>query len=219
MPQTPSTERWTFTERATALLDLAAEIDTLRLGQSGIDISASFHWQLGGNLTSSIADLDNDDFRSFLTAWRQLVMRNEATHLPTILELCATHLTHPVLRDLAATVAGRLAQVNGNDTGELHRMTFTFTYGSKVYSPWELADLFMHGAIFHRDRAKRAVLESLPPDVLAQIEWAFRLYVDDVLGVLSLARAVLAKAVEKGYVSDQPIDAGVPGTPDLRRGD
>jgi hypothetical protein len=52
--------------------------------------------------------------------------------------------------------------------------------------------------------------ESLPRDVLAQLEWAFRLYIDDVLGVMHYTRLILSKAVEKGAVSDEPIEAEPP---------
>src|SRR6266542_510848 len=99
--------------------------------------------------------MDNDDLRSFLAAWRQLVTRKEPAHLHTILALCAHHLTHPTLRELAKKVEHRLDQVHRNRVDELQRPTFTFTHGDKEYSPWD-ADLFMHGAVFHgRDRTKR----------------------------------------------------------------
>ena len=56
-------------------------MDGLRLSKTGIDLGAKIQWD-GAETTSWFAAVDNDDFRSFVTAWRQLVTRSEPTHLP-----------------------------------------------------------------------------------------------------------------------------------------
>jgi hypothetical protein len=200
-------DEWTFTERVELFLELADELDALRLSQSGIDMSASFHWAIGEETTASIAPVDRDDFRSFVTAWRQLVMRNEPTHLPTLLGLCADHLTHPKLRELAKLVETGVDAVNRNEY--LGRPRQTFAAGEREYTPWEVADLVMHGSVFHkRDRAKRKILREVDPWMLTMLEHIFRQYILDITEAMDSTRLFLRKAKEKDALSDEPISQG-----------
>jgi hypothetical protein len=196
--------KWTFTERVQLLLELADELDGLRLANTGIDMSANFRWVIGEETTASIAAVDRDDFRSFVTAWRQLVMRDEPTHLPTLLALCADHLDHPKLRELAKLVEAQVQAVNRNDF--LNRPRHAFSAGTHEYSPWEVADLVMHGSVFHaRDRAKRKILREVEPWMLTTIEYIFRQYILDISEAMNLTRLILLKAQEKDALSDDPL--------------
>jgi hypothetical protein len=198
------TDGWTFTERVDLFLELADELDTLRLSQTGIDMSVHFQWAIGEETTSSIGPVDRDDFRSFLAAWRQLVMRNEPTHRPTLLALCADHLRHPTLRELAKVVETHVDAVNRNEF--LGRPRFTFAHGEHEYTPWEVADLVMHGSVFHKkDRAKRKVLREVDGWMLTTLDHIFRQYVLAISDAMDSTRLILRKAKEKDALSDDPV--------------
>ena len=204
-------DEWTFTERVDLFLELAAKVDRLRLTRTGIELSIRLEWSLGQPMSGWIADVDEDDLQSFLTAWRQLVTRSEPTHLPTILERSTTHLRHPKLRELAGLVRDRLDQVNRNAVLVEERPRPALTQGEgeqeHEFSPWEVADLFMHGEVFHRkDRAKRKVLEDWTQLGFRPVaEWVFRQYLVDVTEAMANARLILLKAKEKDALSNDPI--------------
>jgi hypothetical protein len=198
---------WSFTERVGLFLELADEIDGLRMSRTGIDLSSTFHWATGEAMTGSIARVDVDDFRSFIAAWRQLVMRQEPTHLVTLLSLCSSHLTLPKLRELAALVAAHVDVVNRG--GEPGGFRLSIAAGEHEYTPWEVADLVMHGSVFHRkDRAKRKILEDLQAlGMLPTIDFIFRKYVIDTVEAMDSTRLLLLKAREWDALSDAAVDA------------
>jgi hypothetical protein len=197
---------WTFTERVDLFLELANGIDDLRLSRTGIDLGAGFDWKISESTSASISPVDRDDFRSFVAAWRQLVTRSEPTHLPTLLRLCANHLTHRTLRDLASQLLAHVDAANDNEN-VTDGFRMSLWAGEHQYTPWEVADLIMHGSILHsRDRAKRKILRELDPWMLISAEHIFRRYVVGVTEAMGLARLILAKAKEKAAISDEPID-------------
>ena len=196
---------WTFTERVDLFLELAAEIDGLRLTNTRIDLGAHFHWAEGQDLSAELPPIDTDDFRSFVVAWRQLVTRAEPTHLRTVLALCTDHLTDPELRGRARFVLDRVDQVNRNDL-PTERPRFALLAGEREYSPWEVADLLMHGAVFHRrDRTKKAILDVMPPAWRSFLEFIFRMYIVDITQAMDVTRWILLKAKEGNALSDAPI--------------
>jgi hypothetical protein len=204
---------WTFTERVQDFLALAGAIENMRLIRSGIDIDVNFHWSMGQALSGSISPIDEENLRSFITEWRQLVMRDEPTHLRTILALAAHHLTIERLRDLSELVGAALGRINSNEGHDSFHLTFS---GPKQghpdgaeYTPWEVADLVMHGLLLHRkDRQKRDVLAGLDPGFQPVIDFIFRQYIIDIVQVMDSTRMILAKAVEKDAVSDVPVAWG-----------
>ena len=100
-----------------------------------------------------------------------------------------------------------LDKVHRNNVEELQRPTFTFAWNEKVYSPWDVADLFMHGAVFHgADREKRTILEAVAPAHLLQLEHSFRIYIVDILETMDNTRRILLKAKELSAISDAPVE-------------
>jgi hypothetical protein len=164
-----------------------------------------------------IAEVDRDDLESFLTKWRQLVTRREPAHLPSLLGEATTHLTHPKLRELAGQVKDRLDQVNRNEIPVEVRPRPAISHSTvgpdgrvieREYTPWELADIFMHGEVFHgHDREKMKTLRELETSGLREVaEWIFRQYIVDVVEAMDLTRLILNKAKEKSAVSDDPMN-------------
>ena len=133
------TGNWTFTERVEDFLDLCDKLEELRLARSGFDIQANFHWSISQAMAGQISAIDQDDFRSFLTAWRQLVMRDEPTHLRALLALGSHHLKIEVLRELCELVGSGLSRINSNDDHGGLRLAFTAPrppdLGQHEYSP------------------------------------------------------------------------------------
>ena len=107
-------------------------------------------------------------------------MRDEPTHLRTLLALGSHHLKIEVLRELCELVGSGLSRINSNDAHGGFRLAGTAPrppdLGQHEYSPWEVADLVMHGAVFHRkDRFKRELLASLDEGSRAMLDLSFRL--------------------------------------------
>jgi len=208
---------WTFGERVAEFRDLADAIDELRLTRTGIDLGFRLAWTAGQPMTSSLADIDRDDLRSFVTAWRQLVMKDEPTHLPTLLALCSTHLAHPNLRELAVTLKDRVDLINRNEIGIEERPRAALTRGAatdqREFTPWEIADLIMHGEIFHRrDRAKKKILDDMEASGFRLVaDLIFRQYIVDIVEAMDLTRLILLKAKEKAAISDEEV--GLPIQP------
>jgi len=208
---------WAFSERVEAFLDLARSIDDRRLSKAGIDLSIRLEWTLGAPMRGWIADVDRDDLESFLTKWRQLVTRKEPAHLPSLLSDATTHLTHPRLRELAGQVKDRLELVNRNEIPIEVRPRPAISHRTldadgalieQEYTPWEIADVFMHGEIFHgHDRDKKKTLADLEASGFREVaEWIFRQYIVDVVEAMDLTRLILNKAKDKNAVSDEPFD-------------
>lgn len=191
---------WTFEERVDRFLALHKEMSQLRLAEDGIDLSAKFHFEAGQPWRGELAPLDTDHFRSFIVAWRQFVMRDEPVHLRTVLDLCPRHLTRPELQALAVQLRERLELINTNQGSPIR---FAFSVGGHEYTRWEVADLFMHGLIFHqRERAKADLLSSVDAGTRAMLELQFREYVAAISELVGLTSLVLHKAVERGWIGD-----------------
>jgi hypothetical protein len=147
----------------------------------------------------------------FVVAWRQLVTSSEPTHLPTILRMCPRHLALPTLREMAQLVFDRVEIVNRNGVPVEERPRQAFKVGEREYTPWDVADLLMHGAVFHsKDRAKKALLATVDPGTRTMLEYIFRQYVADITVLMDLTRLILVKAKEKDALSDEPIRSPEP---------
>jgi hypothetical protein len=164
-----------------------------------------------------IADVDPDDLGAFLISWRQLITRKEPAHLSRLLELAMTHLKYEKLRELAAQVRDHLDLVNRNAIPIESRPRSAISRteqrpdGTKVdeeLTPWEIADIFLQGEIFHgNNRERKQQLIALEASGFREVaEWIFRQYIVDIVELMGLTRLILQKAQDKDAISDEAVE-------------
>lgn len=94
-----------------------------------------------------------------------------------------------------------------NRNEPVHGYRTTFAIGEHEYWPRDVADLVMHGSIFHRkDRGKTKILQDVDPWMPTMIELIFKSYVVDITEAADLTRLVLLKEQGKSAISDDAID-------------
>lgn len=142
-------------DRVDRFLRRVDELHTTRLVRSGA-LSNAFHLgaRAGQPPVMSVSVPDEDDFRSFLMAFRHLVATKEPSNFDRIANLLFQDLTPGRLRDFV--VECREQWRHDRKTG-----TIRLEIDGQDFGPERTLDLYLNGRYFHSEEAKARDLNSV----------------------------------------------------------
>lgn len=161
--------------------------------------STSITFTFGGPGEGITTDVNRQELRSYLLAFRQLISDDDAVFLPRILRLLPRHVDDAELRDRLSRAldAWKAAQGFPSPLAQLS----LGEYGTGRAT----ARLYMYGGVFHSDPELSDVWDSLGPDRQRFIEHAFRQYDGKIRDVFIELKKVITAARERGFLREEPL--------------
>ena len=102
---------------------------------------------------------EDTNLLAYLTTFRQFILRGERINLDRIYELCRAHLNDDKMK-------GYLLKSQGFWKKASNEASIALIFNGREMAPWEIADLFLYGGIFHSDKKKEEFLRALLPHEL-----------------------------------------------------
>jgi hypothetical protein len=152
-------QRYTQREQLELFVGRVQELVDRRLYKSGGLKHVEFNWEYENRsgediITHNITEIDEEDFRSFLTSFRLFVLKSEATYLATILALAENTLTVDARNESFAKAKADWEGIyDGSSEVSLYE-------GDKKLRPLEVLSLWLDGKYFHSDSDKSQQMEN-----------------------------------------------------------
>ena len=150
-----------------AILDLfvrrVEELLALRLVTSGqLAAKLTIKGSVGGPMSVEQAIPDEEDLRSFLLTFRQLVSDKEPVFLPSVANILWTAVETSDKREILAAARARYQRA-------LRHGTLGFEHNGRRYSPEATLRQWINGHYFHNDPALAEQLRQRAADPIAEI--------------------------------------------------
>lgn len=176
--------------------------EAMKANPYGREQKIVFRVSLGGPAEGAeVVGVDQQDFESYLTRFRQLISPGDHVYLDDLLRLLPRHMDDEGLRGrlASARAAWKLAQGVPSQVALLSLGSFAAGH--------ETARLYLYGSgIFHSDPALVALWDRLPEHKRQLVAWSFHQYEGKVRRVANDLHHILREAVEAGMWRDDPID-------------
>jgi hypothetical protein len=177
-------------EQLDYFVEAADELARTRLIQNGFETSLRIHGGGTPPVTVVTSMPDEDDFRSMLMALRPLISEGDETYIGHIYNLIESHVTDPSLvRD------GRRSRALLDDAkrGADFRLD--------AFTPGEIADLYLRARYFHRDPAKRAVLDALDGEQAKLFRYFLHQFALEAIRQVAAVSNIIRRAKADGSVA------------------
>ena len=154
-------------ERLTLFRKRTAELENLRLIQSGANMQFRLSWDIESKLRYEATEPDEDDLRSFLLLFRQFISTSEPVYINRIFNDCLQYLNDDLLKgEINKARDSWHKRINAGPVKILRQ-------DRRPISPEYMLDLWINGYYFHNDPSKAEELENLltQPVSLARMQF------------------------------------------------
>ncbi|MGA2146559.1 MAG: hypothetical protein ABSH49_16520 [Bryobacteraceae bacterium] len=171
------TDATTRIEELELFLERADELEKFRFYPKRND------WKVICDAPEESSFPDEEDFRAFLTCFRQFLLKRDPVYLESIWD-CALDKFHD--DELLP-----IALENRRRCRVCRERLFRFTSGGKSFGPSEVFDIYINARIFHNAREKREFLAGLHPTVAATWKASALLFVNSAVREIDYLKALV----------------------------
>jgi hypothetical protein len=176
--------------------------DAMKANPYGGEQKIIFRVTLGGpEQGAQLLGVDQQDFESYLTRFRQLISPRDNAYIGRLLRLVPRHIDDPGLRDRLSAARQMWDVAQGVPSPIAALSLGRFAAGT------ETARLYFYGVgIIHSDTDMVALWDALPESKRQLVAWAFHQYEAKVRRVANDLHHILREASEGGHWRDEPLD-------------
>lgn len=195
----------TLKERLELFREIVEDLRETNLGKKGFKytFTIAFGEKLGG---AKITGFEEDELRSYLTAFRHFVLKNSPINLSNIYNNLRKNVTDDEVKKMLNRNRDHWLQIR-------RQSVMGITYKKKNITPEFTVNLFITGDYFHLNGHERGFLKNLPYPVDMYFKHQFIDFLYSATKHIRFIDSIIAKVLKENLLIDEKLNPPKPKSP------